>query len=95
MALAFAVVYHRAVVAEDIPKLSAADKKRVRLAIEEKLTTSPAIFGKPLRHSLRGYRSLRVGDHRVVFRIDGARVRVLLIEHRSVVYKLAAARIGS
>lgn len=86
MAVAFEVVYHPAVVKDDIPALSKTWKDKIRDAIEEKLTTSPDFFGKPLRRSLKGYRKLRVGDYRVVFRIQGMKVLVVAILHRSVVY---------
>lgn len=86
MALAFEIVYHETVVKEDIPRLPATWRDKVRDAIEEKLTTSPDFFGKPLRRSLKGYRKLRVGDYRVVFRIQGTKVLIFAILHRSVVY---------
>lgn len=87
MAISFEVIYHSKVVQDDIPRLSAIWRGKVRDAIEEKLTTSPDFFGKPLRRSLKGYRKLRVGDYRVVFRIQGTNVLVLAILHRSVVYE--------
>ncbi|MFA5842143.1 MAG: type II toxin-antitoxin system RelE/ParE family toxin [Candidatus Gracilibacteria bacterium] len=82
----FKIQYAEAVVREDIPKLSKMMKVRIREAIEEKLTTHPEQFGKPLRRSLRGYRKLRVGDYRVIFRIEGFYVKIFRIQHRSVVY---------
>ena len=87
MGIAFTILYHPKVVHEDIPVLSRAMKERIRLAVEEKLTIAPQTFGKPLRQSLRGYRKLRVGDYRVVFSIDGNKVHMIAILHRSVVYK--------
>ena len=83
----YEIVYHTDVVRDDIPKLSSLWKEKIRIAIEEKLTTSPEIFGKPLRQSLRGYRTLRVGDYRVIFRIKGSLVMIFLIAHRSIVYE--------
>jgi mRNA interferase RelE/StbE len=82
----YAVAYHEAVVEEDIPRLSKTMKERVRLAIEKKLATHPEVFGKPLRRSLKGYRKLRVGDFRVIFRIEKKTVKVFIIDHRSTVY---------
>ena len=35
--------------------------QKIKNAIENKLTTQLEVFGKPLRRSLKGYRSLRVG----------------------------------
>ena len=94
MEVAFVVVYQKVVVAEDIPALAPATKDRVRRAIEEKLTTYPAIFGKPLRQSLKGYRKLRVGEYRVVFRIVDNKVLVFAILHRSVVYRAMEKRVA-
>ncbi|HXK31272.1 MAG TPA: type II toxin-antitoxin system RelE/ParE family toxin [Candidatus Paceibacterota bacterium] len=93
MAVTFTVRYHSKVVADDIPALSPTWKERVRGAVESKLTLTPENYGKPLRQSLHGYRKLRVGDYRVVFRIERETVYVLAILHRSVVYKKAEERV--
>ena len=85
--MSFTIEYHESVVKEDIPRLSSDLKKQVKGAIEKKLTTFPETFGKPLRRSLKGYRKLRVGDFRVIFRIEKQTVKVLAIQHRSEVYK--------
>ncbi|MFZ2522080.1 MAG: type II toxin-antitoxin system RelE/ParE family toxin [Minisyncoccia bacterium] len=61
--------------------------------IEEKLTVAPDFYGKPLRRSLKGYRKFRVGDYRVVFRINRDKVYVLAIMHRSVVYEKITKRL--
>lgn len=87
MALAFEIVYSRVVVEEDIPRLAPLWRAKIQAAIEEKLFEFPDVYGKPLRRSLKGYRKLRVGDYRVVFRIAGAKVLILAILHRSVVYR--------
>lgn len=89
----FEVQYHEAVVREDIPHLSAMAKKQIKKAIEQKLVVSPEQFGKPLRRSLKGYRKLRVGDYRVIFRMGENTVKIFVIQHRSVVYKNAEKRI--
>ncbi len=72
---------------DDIPKLSQTWKDKIKRAIENKLTTKPETFGKPLRRSLKGYRKLRVGDYRVIFRLEKKTVKILAILHRSIVYK--------
>lgn len=92
MELEFTIRYHIKVVEDDIPSLSQASRVRIRKAIEEKLTNAPEKFGKPLRQSLHGYRKLRVGDYRIVFRIEAHTVFILAILHRSVVYKSKNAR---
>jgi len=86
MEVVFTIKYHKKVLTEDIVKLSSANKKRIQKSIEEKLMTKPHIFSHPLHHSLRGYKKLRIGDYRVVFRIEGHTVIVVCIAHRGVVY---------
>lgn len=83
----FVLQYHQQVVRSDIPVLPKKDRKRIQNAIEEKLTTHPEVFGKPLRRSLKGYRRMRVGDYRVVFRLEAKAVKIFAIGHRSVVYE--------
>lgn len=82
----FNVVYHYLVVSHDIPKLSSEWKKKIKRAIEERLSTHPDLYGRPLRRSLKGYRKLRAGDYRVIFSIEENTVKILIIQHRLVVY---------
>lgn len=82
----FEIVYHHLIASKDIPKLSIDWKIKINKAIEQRLTTHPDLFGKPLRRSLKGYRKLRVGDYRVIFRIEKNTVKIFVIQHRSVVY---------
>lgn len=89
----FEVVYHQLVVKNDIPKLPSSWRDKIRRAIEERLKIRPEVYGKPLRRSLAGYRKLRVGDYRVVFRIEGEKVKIFVIEHRRNVYKTTEKRI--
>lgn len=89
----FEVVYHYLVIKEDIPKLDYVWKMEIKHAIEEKLTTKPDLYGKPLRRSLKGYRKLRSGDYRIIYRIEGKKIKVFAIQHRSIVYEVAGKRI--
>lgn len=91
-AVTFDVQYKSKVVLQDIPALPTADRKRIWRAIDAKLARHPYLFGKPLRMSLTGCRSLRVGDYRIVYRIEGTVVRIYVIAHRSVVYDHAEGR---
>ena len=93
MALKFSITYHHAVAKDDIPRLSPTWREKIKLTIESRLTTEPELYGKPLRRSLKGYRKLRVGDYRIVFRIEGAVVKIVAILHRSIVYKIVEKRI--
>ena len=89
----FSVRYDKRV-RDDIALLSATAQRRIKNAIEEKLTTRPELFGKPLRYSLLGFRSLRVGDYRVVYLIENNKeVFVVLIAHRRDVYKRVLKRV--
>ncbi|MBU0767362.1 type II toxin-antitoxin system RelE/ParE family toxin [Patescibacteria group bacterium] len=93
MGINYAILYHKDVLREDTPRLSKKDRVRVKKAIEEKLETAPETFGKPLRRSLKGYRKLRSGDYRIIFRIEKRSVKIFVIQHRSVVYKQSVRRI--
>ena len=83
----FVLRYQQDVVKIDIPALPKKERGRIQKAIEEKLVVHPEIFGKPLRRSLKGYRKLRVGDYRIIFRIEDRVVKIFAIGHRSVVYE--------
>lgn len=78
---------------QDIPSLDVSVRVRIRKAIETKLSSTPELYGKPLRFSLKGARSLRVGDYRVLFVIERRHVLVIGIFHRSVAYLRAEGRI--
>ena len=51
------------------------------------------MYGKPLRRSLKNYRKLRIGDYRVIFKIEIDMVKILVIQHRSAVYSIAERRV--
>jgi len=91
--LFYEVRYHPEVKAVDIPLLNATLKKRIRKAIEERLTTAPHQYGEPLRKSLKGYWKLRVGDYRVVFKVVENEVWVFGIINRKDVYEMILKRV--
>jgi mRNA interferase RelE/StbE len=53
------------------------------------LSANPYRVGHPLRFELEGLNSARRGDHRIIYRIEPARHRVIVetIEHRADVYR--------
>ena len=65
--------------------------ERVAAAIVEfmvgPLLDDPTKVGKPLQRELSGYWSARRGSYRVVYRVEGATVIVVRIEHRADVYR--------
>jgi len=70
------------------PRAPKSAKRRIRRAIETKLTTHPFELGKPLRYSLRGARRLRAGDYGVFYRIEPSDVVLAVkIGHRREVYE--------
>lgn len=95
MGLDYQIEYEEKVVAEDIPNLSTKMKERVKKSIVAKLMSRPDIFGKPLRSSAKGYWALRIGDYRLVFRLEGRIVKIFIIEHQSRVYQVLQQRLAS
>jgi len=91
--LPFELRYHPDVRDVDIPQLNETLKKRIKRAIEERLSISPNQYGEPLRKTLRGYWKLRVGDYRVVYKVEGNEVWVFAIINRKDVYKKIIKRI--
>ncbi len=85
----FEIRYHDRVLSRDLPALPRTMLSRVRAAIEQRLMVDPVSYGKPLRGSLRGHRRLRVGDWRIVYRIDAGNsvVFVVAIDHRKDIYE--------
>ncbi|OHA82276.1 MAG: hypothetical protein A2675_00510 [Candidatus Yonathbacteria bacterium RIFCSPHIGHO2_01_FULL_51_10] len=93
MGVVYKVVYYSQVVAYDIPLLSREWREKIRGAIEAKLTSRPEVFGTPLRSTLKGYRKLRVGDYRVIFRVESKTIKIFVIAHRSNVYGISNKRV--
>ena len=86
--MAYTISYHHLVKNEDIPKLDNTIKTRIRKAIETRLMIAPEDYGEPLRRTLKGYWKLRVGDYRVVFKVEGDEITILGIRHRRDIYKV-------
>lgn len=90
--MSFDVIFHQAV-KDDAADIAKAMRERIRSAIASRLTSEPALYGKPLRGTLAGYWKLRVGDWRVVYAIRGNEVIVFAIKHRSKVYEEVGDRL--
>ena len=86
------LMYHPEV-REDVARIPANIRKVIQRAIEERLGVDPVKFGDPLKRSLRGYRKLRVGDYRLIYRCDTPEVVILMIGHRKDVYDKVASRV--
>ena len=87
----FSIEYLDSVVEEDIPALPKTMRELIKRVIETRLTIDPIGLGKPLRYSFVGHRRIRVGDYRVVYRVDPKKtlVTIVFIKHRKDVYENA------
>lgn len=83
----YTINYSDQAIYKDLPKLSTSAKVLIKSVIEKKLLVDPVKFGKPLRYSLKGCRSLRVGNYRVIYQIVGQAINVLVIQHRKDCYE--------
>jgi mRNA interferase RelE/StbE len=86
------VLYHP-LVEKDLDALPVTIQKRIVTTIDRKLTADPVSFGKPLRHVLRNYYSLRIGEYRVIYYLENEIVYVVLVRHRKDVYAEALKRV--
>ncbi len=91
--MTFELRYHPDVRDVDIPKLNETLKKRIKKAIEERLSIAPHQYGELLRKTLKGYWKLRVGDYRVVYKVKGNEVWIFAIINRKEVYTKVIKRI--
>ena len=88
------LLYHPDILKEDLPQIPANLRNTIKKAIEERLLLDPILYGKPLRKSLKGHRKLRVGDYRIIYRIQGRDIIILKIGHRKEVYSKIVKRIN-
>ncbi|AMB85537.1 plasmid stabilization protein [Pseudomonas agarici] len=77
--MAWSVIYHPQVM-DDLDQLGSAAANRILDVIEERIVHGePDKSGKPLRGSLAGCRRIRTGDTRIVYRVDGKAIEVLIV----------------
>ena len=85
--MSYTVEYLKSVIKKDIIALSHPIAEQIKKVIEEKLMIDPIGFGKPLRYNLKGCRSLRVGDYRILYQINKKIILIIAIKHRKEVYE--------
>lgn len=92
----YQVIYEEDVVEKDFTKLDGFNRQRIIKEVRKKLSVAPNQFGKPLRGKLKGYRRLRVGDYRVIYRVDReeAIILVVMVIHRRSKYRDVERRIS-
>lgn len=81
----FDIVYTKSAV-KDIEKLDKVAKRKLKLKLELYLK-DPLKNAKKLISPIIGNYRWRVGNHRVVFDIDGNKIVVLKIGHRKDIYR--------
>ena len=76
--------------ARELRKLGHDDQQRIVRYLRQRVATAddPRRFGRPLTHDLKGLWRYRVGDYRIVAKIEDNRfiVLVLTVGHRREVY---------
>ena len=87
------LIYHPAVLADDLPAINRNLPTRICRAMEQRLTAAPTHYGEPLRQQVRGYWKLRVGDYRIVYRLVGQEVWIYSIPLRRDVYAVSPKRL--
>ncbi|MFH1459994.1 MAG: type II toxin-antitoxin system RelE/ParE family toxin [Candidatus Omnitrophota bacterium] len=80
------LIFYHPEIAKDISGIPKNIKNRIRKAIENRLLSDPIKYGEPLRRSLQGYRKLRVGNYRIIYKIEKNEIIILKIGHRKEVY---------
>jgi mRNA interferase RelE/StbE len=68
-------------------------KRKVRAALADILNDPTC--GKPLKRELKGYRSLRIGRFRVVYRPDEDGAEIVAVGPRRIIYEETARRLAS
>ena len=90
----YSILYHPDVLKDDLSRIPNNIKSTFKKAIEQRLLVNPAIYGQPLRQSLKGYHKMRVSDYRVIYKIDKQEIIVFKIGHRKEVYTQVFSRLG-
>lgn len=90
---AYEVEYGEDVLRHDIPHLDGGVALRIRQAIHAKLLMNPQDYSRPLRKPLSRHHKMRVGDYRVIFRVEDMTVKIFGIGHRKEIYNLMLKRL--
>ncbi|KTB82338.1 type II toxin-antitoxin system RelE family toxin [Pseudomonas syringae] len=64
---------------QDLKQLGTAEARRILKVIRERIAQGePDKIGKPLRGALAGFRRIRTGDVRIVYRVNGTEIILVL-----------------
>ncbi|MDH5259248.1 MAG: type II toxin-antitoxin system RelE/ParE family toxin [Gammaproteobacteria bacterium] len=90
------VTYHPEV-KDDLDSIGDAEARRVLKVVKDRIIDgSPDKIGKPLRGNLAGCRRIRTGSYRIIYKVDGNSIKVLVLavgpRRDKEVYKSAGKR---
>ena len=75
---------------KDLDRLPSTIKNRVLIYLRDKIApaVNPIQLGRPMSGSWSGHVRFRVGDYRLICKIESARVTILVVSvgHRSTIY---------
>ena len=71
--------YHPLIWKEDFKQMDRPQQQRLIRTVEKKLATRPDQYGRPLSGLLQGYWKLKVGEYRVVYRIERQEIVVYVL----------------
>ena len=94
--MAWDVIYHPEV-QDDLDSIGTAEARRILRVVDERIINgSPDKSGKPLRSNLAGCRRIRTGPYRIIYKVDGGTIEVLILavgpRRNKEVYKKAGKR---
>lgn len=82
---------------QDLRQLGTTEARRILKVIRERIAEGePEKIGKPLRGALTGYRRIRTGDVRIVYRINGTEIVLVICvgaRRDDEVYEAASRRV--
>ena len=78
--MTWSVLIHPLVFQEDFKKIDRSAQHKILKAIRKKLTRDPKSFGEPLSGDFHGYWKLRVGEFRVVYKIEEQKILIKIIK---------------
>ena len=83
------IKFHPLVVKEDLKKIDPSWRKKIIKAIKKKLSLDPLGYGKPLKGVYKDYWKLRVGDYRVVYKVEKKEIVVYVIKvYKELFYRI-------
>ena len=83
----FRIIHDQRTLRKDIEKIPPANRIQIQRAITERLMVDPIGLGKPLTGDFKGLYRLRIGDWRVIYKVEGYDVIIRTIKNRRDAYK--------